>query len=164
MVTPGREKLTVRELVTFTGLSYNTVKRSLIELKATEVPSSWPTQWALPVGITQVVETAIDTQRSIAKSNSVVKVEYDSKGNWPGRWEAARSDALAVLRAQTFLGKHSDPAEMQKVFADAARIFASMAYDLKQVQDSPDWLDLLDGQIAPEGSKLTSATTSTGGD
>lgn len=128
---------TIKELTVKAGVSPNTVRTALDHLGAVS-------DGFHPAGWTKVAKTK---QASLAtKSQPTVSVPLDIDGDWVNRWEKARQ-RVGSRFATTEIMAESDPKELCSLFLDAAKIFSSIAYELEQIKDKPDWFELLGGQL-----------------
>lgn len=131
--------LRVSELVALTGLSTNTVRAALDAVG--ESDGRYPAAYVLREDIP---ESLRKRHRSLDMSGFTegVIVPYDSYDRWIEHWPKIREvlDGLAERPVP-----EDDPAVLYRVAALAARLFSSLAYDIEQVKNQPDWYIQLGG-------------------
>lgn len=139
------EGLSIADIQRKTGMAYNTVKGALVNMGAATVEGSFPRRWTHPEG--QVAYLPIKSAPSVLTpgTKEVVQVSLDTSGGWPERWEKARKPFgkdISVIE----ITEDRSPAELSALFAKGAMALASIAHALQEVQDKPDWFELLNGQ------------------
>lgn len=129
--------LTIDEITTLSGVSRNSVRSALVRLEAIS-DGNYPSRW---------IGNQSSKPASIAgHKKRTVAVPLDIGGDWITRWETARQRVGATL-ATTEISRDSDPNKLFELFADAAKVFASIAYALKENKDKPDWYQSLGGSV-----------------
>lgn len=124
LVSAG-EPTSIQRIAWKTGLSYNTVKRALIDLKATG-EGIYPVLYSLPS-----LEEAVEQRREL--------IEEPAKG-WV-RWY--NEDLREALNAQ--ITESSDPAAWAKSLVSLADKISVMASTLSDSSEDTDWYAKLGG-------------------
>ena len=131
----GRPML-VSELVRFTGLTTNTVKAVLKERGHAE--PGYPTRWQLAADV--IIPRRLSTMRV---GDVPVEVPYKRAQNWAEKHVelGQLADKLGNLPPKPT----DDIRLLHKLVADAATIYASMAFDIQEAMEGPDWFERLGG-------------------
>jgi len=155
---------TIPDLAKRTGLAYNTVKTALERMKASPIEGSYPAKWQLDGKPSAEIETA--TVRIGKKQDLDVTVSISTHADWIDRWNAARKTFGQSVMMMA-IDHDSDPAKLSAEFAAGASSFAGLAFAIQQVQDRPDWYELLSGDsgmLSTEESNTERLDESNGND
>lgn len=137
----------VRTISNTAGVSYNTVKNALGPLKALPIEDRWPTEWMLDM--TEVDDTLFQpAPPKLSKSATTTTVDIVTVDNWVERWESTRSRFGSTI-GRIKLEPDNDPSQLAEDFAKGASTLASLAHALRQVEDKPEWFELLGGNLEP---------------
>ncbi len=138
---------TVRDLAQTAGLAYNTVKHALTELGASKLSNTFPAEWMLDLG---TVDEALfqPPGPKLSKTTSSTAVDLVQSDDWVSRWDALRPKFGATI-SHLAIDPAADPGKLAEDFAKGASTLASIAYALRQVENLPEWFELMGGELEP---------------
>lgn len=138
----GRPML-VSELVQFTGLTTNTVKAVLRERGHAE--TGYPARWRLAADV--IHPRRLDT----VKTQPYVEVPYLEGRDWIRKLQSVKvRRLLAVLPYLGEVDPNGDPMQFYRDVAEAASLLGSLAFDVQESMQGPDWYERLGGKTNEE--------------
>lgn len=135
----GRPML-VSELVRFTGLTTNTVKAVLKERGHAD--PGYPTRWQLAADV--IIPRRLSTMRV---GDVPVEVPYKRAQNWVEEVHKVKFQRAVRHLDQLDLRPEADVQLLHQRVSEAASLFASMAFDIQEAMEGPDWFERLGGNI-----------------
>jgi len=133
------EPVTLAELVIRTKLSRNSVRTAVERVGLSD--GGFPARWSLKDKIELYTPPRALEMLDITDDVAVPYVHYD---DWMDRWGAIE---IVAARSSERPDASTSPKELYERIHQAARVFSSLAYDLQQVKDSPDWFQRIGGKI-----------------
>ena len=138
---------TVRDVATTAGLAYNTVKTALMVLSAALVPNTYPAEWEIDLANVDASLFQAPGPK-LTKTASTTSVDLVQSDGWVPRWDALRPK-FGVTISHLAIDPAVDPGKLAEDFAKGASTLASIAYALRQVENQPEWFELMGGDLEP---------------
>lgn len=137
----GRPAL-VSELVAFTGMTTNTVKSVLRERGYAE--PGYPTRWSLAADV--IHPRRLDT----VKTQPYVEVPYLEGRDWHKKLQSVAVrrvlNKMVALSAVPPGAPGDKPEKIYEAVAEAAALLGSLAFDIQESMQGPDWFERLGGK------------------
>jgi hypothetical protein len=137
---------TVKQIQQKTGLAYTTVKIHLKALGAEQVPDTYPAQWRLPDGNSSVEIPDMPRLKSGKQGPPIAVPSISIAGDVVSAWNESRRALSAQIMA-IVIEPTKKPTELIEQLTKGAQILATVALELQNVEDMPDWFTSLGGDL-----------------